>query len=213
MTGKNILSSSVLFESSGNSSCLWRFIRSRSSVNVDINAIVAQWRFAIVAILMCYFDRFLWVFFLPHHPTRVPGRSWITMTEAKQLWMVIPSHGENIDISRWSGDKSAVQSSMKSPNTSLRDPLPWLMSRLTAKDKTHPSPQSGPFLSNNVHNGVLWCRYCVNNLNGDLGYWTVRSQPQTYTAPSDELPRCCDFYWQNRCKWPRSSGSSDFGVA
>lgn len=52
------------------------------------------------------------------------------------------------------------------------------MPRLTAKDKTHPSPRSGPFLSNNVHNGVLRCRYCVNNLNSDLGYWAPRSQPQ-----------------------------------
>lgn len=210
MTGKNILSSSVLFESSGNSSCLWRFIRSRSSVNVDINTRVAQQRFAIVAILTHYSDRFFLCFFFTPSPHT---SEWITMTEAKQLRMVIPSHGEDIDISRWSGDKSALQSSMKSPNTSLRDPLPWLMSQLTAKDKTHPSPQSGPFLSNNVHNGVLWCRYCVNNLNGDLGYWTMRSQPQTYTAPSDELRRCCDFFfffWQNCCKCPRSS---DFGVA
>lgn len=180
MTGKNILSSSVLFESSGNSSWLWRFIRSRSSVNADINARVAQRRCSIVAILTRYFGRFFFfVLSVPHHPSRMLGRSWITMTGAKHLWMVIPSHGEDIDINRWSGYKSAAHSSMKSPNTSLRDPLPWLMSQLTAKDKTHPSPQSGPFLSNNVHNGVLWCRYCVNNLNGDLGYWTVRSQPQT----------------------------------
>lgn len=57
------------------------------------------------------------------------------------------------------------------------------MPRLTAKDKTHPSPQSGPFLSNNVHNGVLRCRYCVNNLNGDLGYWALRSQPQHLPSP------------------------------
>lgn len=128
--------------------------------------------------------------------------------EAKQLRTVIPSHGEDVDISRWSGDKSAAQRSMKSLNTSLRDPLPWLMSQLTAKDKTHPSPQSGPFLSNNVRNGVLWCRYCVNNLNGDLGYWTVRSQRQTYTAPSDELARCCDFYLQNCCIWPREAAEA-----
>ena len=45
------------------------------------------------------------------------------------------------------------------------------MSRLTAKDKTHPSPRLSLFLSNNVHNGALSGRYCVNNLNGDLGYW------------------------------------------
>lgn len=66
---------------------------------------------------------------------------------------------------------------MKSLNTGLRDPLQWVMPRLTAKDKTHPSPQPSPFLSNNVHNGVLRCRYCVNNLNSDLDYWAPRSQP------------------------------------
>lgn len=75
-------------------------------------------------------------------------------------------------------DKSATQGSVKTLNTSLRDLLPWLMPQLTAKDKTHPSHQSGPFLSNNAHNGVLQCRYCVNNLNSDLGYWALRSQPQ-----------------------------------
>lgn len=52
------------------------------------------------------------------------------------------------------------------------------MLRLTAKDKTHPSPQLSLFLSNNVHNRVPRCRYCVNNLNSDLGYWALRSQPQ-----------------------------------
>lgn len=57
------------------------------------------------------------------------------------------------------------------------------MPQLTAKDKTHPSPQPSPFLSNNVHNGVLRCRYCVNNLNGDLGYWAPRSQRQHLPTP------------------------------
>lgn len=104
--------------------------------------------------------------------------SWVTATRATQISPVISSHCASVDTSEWCVINLPRRARWKTLNTSLRDPLPWLMPRLTAKDKTHPSPRSGPFLSNNVHNGVLRCRYCVNNLNSDLGYWAPRSQPQ-----------------------------------
>lgn len=98
---------------------------------------------------------------------------------------------------------------MKSLNTGLRDPLQWVMPRLTAKDKTHPSPQPSPFLSNNVHNGVLRCRYCVNNLNSDLDYWALRSPPHQppmwYRLSSYTFKRHFLRRKQSSWRWPSSN--------
>lgn len=115
---------------------------------------------------------------MPTHRSNARGRSWVTTTRTTQISPVISSHCTSVDTSEWRVINLPRSARWKTLNKSLRNPLPWLMPRLTAKDKTHPSPRSGPFLSNNVHNGVLWCRYCVNNLNSDLGYWAPRSQPQ-----------------------------------